>query len=101
MQVGEEDLARPQQRVFGGQRLLDLHHQVGLFERRRVVVHQRRAGLLVIRVGIARAGAGVALDQHLVAAFDELISRRGQQRHAVFLVFDFLGDADDHRERCS
>ena len=86
-----------QQRVFGGQRLLDLHHQVGLLERRRVVAHQRRAGLGVIRIGIARAGAGVALDQHLVAALDELISRRGQQGHPVFLVFDFFRDADDHR----
>ena len=68
-----------QQAVFGGQRLLDLHDDVGLVERRGVVAHHGRAGLRVIRIGIARAGPGIALDQHLMAALDELISCRGQQ----------------------
>jgi hypothetical protein len=97
MEVGEEDLPAPQQRVFGGQRLFDLHHQLGFFVHCGVVADHRRARFGITVVGIARAGAGVALYQHLVAAFDELIYCRGQQGHPVFLVFDFFGDADDHK----
>jgi hypothetical protein len=61
-----------------------------------VVAHEGRAGARVIRIRIARAGPGVALDEHLVAALDQLVSRRGQQRHPVFLVFDFFRNADEH-----
>ena len=63
-----------------------------------MVAHHRCAGLLVIGIGVARAGAGIALDQHLVAAFDELIGCRGQQGHPVFLVFYLFRYADDHNK---
>jgi hypothetical protein len=90
-------LPRPEQRVLRRQRLFDLHHEVGLLIRRGVVSHHRGTGLLVIGIGVARAGAGVALDQHLMATFDELIGCRGQQGHPVFLVFYLFGYADNHR----
>ncbi len=70
----------------------------GLLENGTVVRDHCRAGLLVIGIGIARAGARAALDEHLVAALDELIGGGRQQRHAVFVVFDFLWDANDHND---
>ena len=67
-----------------------------LREHRGVRIHERGARLFVFRVGIARAGARAAFDEHLMAALDELIRAGGQQRHAIFLLFDFPGNADDH-----
>ena len=63
-------------------------------------IGQRRAGLFVFGIGITRAHTRAALDQHLMAAPDELIRAGGQERHAIFLLFDFLGDADDHGLIC-
>ena len=96
VQISEQHLARSQQRVLGRLRFLHLHQQLRLFEHPRVPVHQQCAGLLVIAVGIARARARAAFDDHPVPALGELVGRRGQERDAIFLVFDFPGDADDH-----
>ncbi len=62
-----------------------------------MIGHKRRAGGFVISVGIACARARAALDEDLVAAFDELIRGGRQERHPVFMVFDFFGNADNHR----
>lgn len=59
-------------------------------------VHEVRAGVLVIAVGIARADARAALDDDGVAAAYQLVSGRGQKADAEFLGFDFFGDADGH-----
>jgi len=37
-----------------------------------------------------------ALDHDRVPALDELIRAAGQQRHAIFLFFDFFWNADNH-----
>ena len=52
--------------------------------------------LFVIGIGIARARPGGALDHHLMAALDQLVNRRRQQRHAMFLKFNLLRNADNH-----
>ena len=56
-----------------------------------------RAGLFVIGIGITRARAGAAFDDDLMAAFGQLINRRGQQRHAMLLKFNFPWDANNHK----
>jgi hypothetical protein len=61
-----------------------------------VRIHQPRARRLVFRIRITGADARAAFDQHLVPALDELIRAARQERHAIFLLFDFLGNADDH-----
>ena len=70
---------------------------LGVTRPRAMVAQQRRARLFVIGIGITRARARAALDEHLVAAFDELVGSGGQQRHPVFVVFDFFRDADNHK----
>jgi hypothetical protein len=35
-----------------------------------------------------------------VAALDQLVGIAGQQCHAILLLFDFFGDADDHNFPC-
>jgi hypothetical protein len=55
------------------------------------------AGLFVFGVGIARAGTGAAFDQHFVAELDELIRAGWQQGHAIFLLFDFFRNSNDHK----
>src|SRR5205823_10576656 len=40
-----------------------------------------------------------ALGHNLMAALNELVGGRGQQRDTIFLVFDFPGNADDHGGR--
>src|SRR5579884_2314342 len=97
MQIGEKYLARPQQRIFGLKRFLDLHDHPGFFENRAMVRNQGCAGLFVIGIWITCARARAAFDKHLMAALDELIRRRRQQRHAVFGIFDFFGYAYDHK----
>jgi hypothetical protein len=63
-----------------------------------VVGHHFRAGLLVVRVRVTGALAGAAFNHDAVTTPDELIGGRGQQRDAMFLAFDFLGDTDDHSD---
>ena len=96
VQVGEEELARAQEGVFGWQRLFDLHHQLCFFEHGRVVIHQPGAGLLVIGVQISGPSARAALDHDLMPAPDELVGRGRQQGDPELLRFDFFGNPDNH-----
>ena len=99
MQIGKEQLAGTQQRTFGRLRFLDFDNQVGLLKRCGVIVHEFRAGLLVVAVRVAGGDACAALDNHLVAALDKLIGGGREQRDTILLVFDFLGNAYDHGAR--
>jgi hypothetical protein len=96
MQVGEKYLAGSQQGIFGRLRFLHLHDQPRPLEDCAVVGQHRRACMFVIGIGKSRAHARAVFHEHLVAAFDELIRRRWQQRHAVLVLFDFFWNADDH-----
>ena len=81
---------------LAGLRLLDLDDHVG------PGVDFLRAGdhlgavADVLLVGQSRAHAGRGLDQHLMAGAGEFLGPHGQQAHAIFIRFDFLGHSDDH-----
>ena len=99
MQVREQNLPAPQEGVFLGQRFLHLDDEVRLGKNGGVLANHRRPGLFVIGVRVAGTNARAAFDEDAVPVFAQLVRGRGQQRHAVFLLFDFLGDADNHRFR--
>ena len=61
----------------------------------------RRAGLLIGRVGAVDAVAGLGLDEHLVAVGDELGDRRGRQPDPILVDLDFLRHPDAHLFVCS
>ena len=54
------------------------------------------AGGPVVRVLKPDSGTRHAFHEHLVPVLDELVGRRWKQCHTILLLFDFLGDADDH-----
>src|ERR1051326_8367217 len=55
----------------------------------------------IIGIGIAGTCACAALDENLMAAFNQLVSSRRQEGDAIFLPFDFFGDTDNHRGEIS
>ena len=81
-------------------RLFDFDDQVGLVKDSVVVAHEGRPRRIIIGIRIAGATAGTALNDDPVAAFDKLVGSGRKQRDAIFLAFDFFGDADCH-ERIS
>jgi hypothetical protein len=60
-----------------------------------VRIDEGGAGLLVVGVGVTRAGAGVPFDNDRVAPLDELVGGGGEQGDAMLLLFDFPGKSDD------
>jgi len=62
MQVREQRLAGTEQSVLFGERFLDLDHQVGGLEHRRVLRQEPRPGALVVRIRVSRLESGPALD---------------------------------------
>jgi len=96
VQVGEQDLAAPQHRALGGQRLLHLHDHLRLAEHRGRVGRDPRAGCLVVRVGHADAGAGAALYDDLVPVRDDLADIGGGEPHPVLADLDLAWHADEH-----
>ena len=96
MQIGEQDLAVAQQLVFLRLRLLHLHDHVGLGEYFRRVGNDLGSSGLVVGVGDADALARLALDHHLVAVMRQFAHAAGHHSHAVFVILDFLGNADAH-----
>ncbi len=99
VEVGEEDEPLAQPRVLGRDRLLHLEQQLGLapdlVDRRRSA--RRPRSYCVVREGAARPRR--RLDEHLVAALDELARAGRRQRDAVLVGLDLLGDADPHGAR--
>ncbi len=95
MQIGEQHLAAPQSLALDGQRLLHLHDHLAL-EDLLGAVDDARAGGGVLVVAQPRTHAGAALDQDLVAVMHQLGDRRGHQPDAVFVILDFLGNANAH-----
>jgi hypothetical protein len=55
------------------------------------------AGGLVLVIGQGGEFAGVVFDEDGVAAGDERVDAGGGDADAAFVVFDFLGNADDHK----
>ena len=96
VQIGEQDLTRAQLLALVGLRFFDLYDHVGAGEDFIGGVQQRGTGGDVVLIGQARAQAGTRLHHHLVAVMHQLMHRRGDQAYAIFVVLDFLGDADTH-----
>ena len=96
MQIREQDLSAPQQLALVCQRLLYFHHQLGVGEDLLGAGDELRAGGFVLRIGEAGAQAGTRLNQNAVALGRELVHGRRHKPHAIFVVFDFLGNADQH-----
>ena len=98
VQIGEENLAGPQQGQFDGQRFLDLDDEFGLGKNLLVRADELGAGGLVFRIRITGTDARAGFDDDDVAAFDELIRAAGQQGDTIFLFLNFLWDANDHKK---
>ena len=98
VQVREERQPGPQPRIFGLDRLLHLEQELGA-PPDVVDGDDRGAGPLVRVVRESAAHAGLGLDEHVVAALDELARPRRRQRDAVLLRLDLLRNAYPHRAR--
>ena len=85
MQVGKKNLSRAQQAEFDACGSLTLTIKSALCKDGGVILGHLRARLFVFGVGITRARARATFDDDLVAAFDELIDGRRQQRDAMLL----------------
>ena len=85
VEVGEQDVARLEQRDLLRLRLLDLDDHVGRLEHRGGVGKDRRAGLLVAAVGAVDAHAGRGLDEHLMPGGDQFGDRGRGQSDAIFV----------------
>jgi hypothetical protein len=96
MQVGEQDLVLAQHGALLRLGLLDLDDHLGGGENVGRRGGDRRAGGDVIRVGTHDAGAGIGLDQHLVAMGDRLCDAARGHADPVFVILDLLGYTDEH-----
>ncbi|MNT84411.1 hypothetical protein D3C72_2244180 [compost metagenome] len=96
MQIGEEDVVRPQPRPLDGLRLLDLHDHLAVGEDGFGVGDDGRARLPVVGVAEARAQAGAGLDADLMAVGDVFARGGGGQADPVFIGLDLAGHADAH-----
>ena len=96
MQVGEKNLAFAQQRNLVRLRFLHLDDQIRI-KHRFVRVYHRRAGRLIVGIGVAAPGPRPTFDQHLVSALLQLIGRGRQQRDPMLLLFNLPGDSNFHK----
>ena len=95
MQVAEQELAFAQQFQFVGLRLLNLDHQLGCPGFGGGGDDGRAGGTIGV-VGEPRLRAGAGLEADLVAGAGQCASALGGECHPVFVVLDFLGNADVH-----
>lgn len=79
-----------------GLRLFHLDDHVGLGKHLCSIRHQRGTSGHVERITHANAVPCAHLHQHLVAVLGEFAHTGRGQAHAVFVVFDFLGESDQH-----
>ena len=91
-------MARLEQRDLGRLRLLDLDDHVAAGEHRRRVRDDRRADILVILVLEIDAETGTGLDDHRVPGGGQFGHRGRGQADPIFVVLDFLGNTDAHRQ---
>jgi hypothetical protein len=92
MQIGEQRVPAAQQLELRRLRLLDLDDEIGPLIQRRGVADDLRARVAILLVRVGRTEARVLLDEHPVAAADELIGRRRQHPDAILAVLDLLRD---------
>ena len=94
MQVREQREVIAQEAVLGGDRLLDLQHELrrpGLLDG-----HEDGAGVGVLLVRDAGADPGALLDADLVAVAHQLMDAGRGEGHTALLRLGLRGDSDDH-----
>jgi hypothetical protein len=96
VQIGKENLSRPHHVDFGWLRLLDFHDHVGSRKDDPRVWRNFGARSAIIVIAEAYFTAGLALDDHLMPVMAELLGRRGDQSHAIFVALYLLGDTNAH-----
>ena len=96
MQIGIQNLTRSQHRAFLRLRLLDLHHQVGALKHGSCRIHDFGTCRLILRIFQSDGTAGIMLNENLVALRHQFTHTGRGQANPVFMVFDFLGNADAH-----
>ena len=97
VQIAEQQLACAQQRHFVRLRFLHFHHQVGGIDFGRGGSDDRTGGTVGIVVE-SHGGAGTRLDAHPVPGLGQYPYTLGRECHPVFVILDFLGNADVHGE---
>ena len=100
MEIGIENQPFPEQRIFGFQRLLDLHHHIHQMPDIGGVVDQGSAGIHIFIVGKAGTEAGAFFDIHMMAGGDVCLYIIRREADTEFIVFDFF-DATDFHEQSS
>ena len=96
VEVGEEDEAGAEVGIFLGDGLFDLDDHVGGAPDAGGVGDDFSADGLVFGVGEGGQGSCAGFDEDLVAGVDKGFGAGWGYAYAAFVVFDFLGDADDH-----
>lgn len=96
MEVGENQMLRPQQRDLRRLRFLYFYNELGDFEYGFRVDHDFRSGGFILRVRVARAFASAGLHDHAVAALHEFRSGARHHADAVLLGLNLTRDADVH-----
>ncbi len=96
MKIGEQDQTGTEMRVFGRLRFLDLDDQFGLIPNVAGSRQDFGARVEVFAIGDGASGAGLRFDQHAMPGFAQRGYAARNQSDARFVIFDFLGDADDH-----
>ena len=98
MQVRQEHQPLTEERILGRKGLLDLEQELGFAPNVLDTPEGRSDGT----VCVVREGASVArarLDEHFVAALDELASAGRRQSDPVLVRLDLIDDSDLHRAR--
>ena len=90
VQVGEDNLAFPDQIVLGRQRFLDVHHHVGPFKYFPGGCDNLRTGFIVGRILETAAAAGTFFHQQRVPVGDHDLHSGRRHAHPIFLCLDFF-----------
>jgi hypothetical protein len=96
VEIGEDDLALPDQRVFDGLRLLDMHdHLSPLVDLLRGFDHLRTCVDVSLVVKSAAEPCVLLHQQLMTMSFHDLYPR-GRHRDAILLGLDLLENSYDH-----
>ena len=96
MQIGEDDLASAQLPPFGCKRFLHLHDQFGALKYLIRTCHDFGTSGHVLLIGNAGACTCGRLDRNAMPPRRQFLDGCRSEADAVFVGFDFSGNADEH-----
>jgi hypothetical protein len=96
VEIGEQGEIGTEEAVFGRLRLFHLDDEVGTPPHLFRVLDDGAPGQHIFAIGERTAFTRGGLDEHFVPGFAECGDSAGDQADTGFVVFDFLGNADDH-----